>query len=183
VPYRLRRRGFGDTGTTGATGAQLAANIVTAQIYNPLTATDSDTISLCSGPSYYINPFTCKWGTYSQEAWQQMAQLVSIPLGTLIPAPAAIPDATVSGSGSNPACAGMTQADCNTMIVAQQQASLDAQAAQANQNIADWAQTLPDNPISGSSCMLLGYDCTTVVIAGAVALFAFMYLLPSGRRR
>jgi len=154
LPARLIPRGLGQAGQTGA----------------PATP---ESIAWCSDPYWYWISFPC-WGT-SLSSWQAMAQLPVPPLSTSIPPPGAIPAATVSGPGSNPACAGMTQDQCNQMIAQQTQDAVTAAAQQAKQNIAQWAQGLPDNPIPTTPCEFMNISCTTwalIALAGIVILQA-----------
>jgi len=131
-----------------------------------------DTALLCSGPSYWVNPITCSWLSMSQADWQGIVQGVNNPPTP----PGAIPAAVVSGPNSNPACAGMTQDQCNALVTQQVNDALNQAMAQTQANTLENVQqnvaNLPTDICSNS----VGISCTTLLLIGAGTVAAIVWL-------
>lgn len=171
----MRRRlvfssqGVGDIATLG-TDVGLAFSSIVGQdcqslLGAPCTvapAATSQQIATCNSGTYWFDPFC--WSR-SRDAWTQLAALPTIP-SSVVAGPG-VPDSAL------------------TAPYQPTQAEIDAAAGQAitqtQENVSDFIQTVPDNPIPAVPCTWMNISCTTLAIGGLVAFAALLMLRGGGR--
>jgi len=121
-------------------------------------------IPYCSA-SWWNYLFSSGCWNYEMSAWQQMAALPTIP-ASVITAPVA------------PGFALSTQQQPVSVdeAAAAQQAASDAAVAAQQQDVSDWAQWLPDNPVPAVPCTWLNIPCAYLAIGALIAFFGLSLL-------
>lgn len=127
----------------------------------PTFNTNAELVPYCSAS--WLNYFTASgcWN-YSKSAWDQMAALPPVP--NLAVAPGAPADALTNPTGAYAPDSTVGQDLSNAAI------------EQTQQNIADRAQTIPDNPVPAAPCSWFNISCSTWAIVAAVGFFGFVVL-------
>lgn len=160
----MRRRVINSMGL-GQTQVDLTVPTSVGGMAVPGAGPDFQTLAAtCSSWLYWVSP-SCWSGPYlspagesgflSYNAWQQLAALPQ-PSTSVLAAPAA------------PASSTPAVSDISTLV--------DQAATQTEQNIADFAQTIPDNPVPDEPCTWFNIPCWLLWVGGG--LLALAVLVP-----
>lgn len=121
-------------------------------------------IATCNSGWYWANPLC--WA-YSRDAWTQAAALPEIP-ASVVAAPKPPADALTNPTGAYAPDSTVGQDLSNEAM------------AQTQQNVYDFVQTIPDNPLPEAPCSWMNVSCGTWTIIAVAGFFGFV--LFGGRR-